>query len=205
MLGRYSRGPPSSLGRRPDAYRGRRDCDNSGSCRGRGGERGRSAPGMCQRRHPSTDGPSVANKIRQPRVIVPLFGGRSPARLVLLSSRGGTRASPAVLPESPARMVECRHGELKPRWPFAAVPVQVRLRAPPCRPLAGRASSGALDTSLALFFSLPSSTRNRLPSVRVVRYVGKGRKDRPEAGEPFFCLPITLDAKAAQCGHGGVR
>lgn len=44
-------------------------------------------------------------------------------------------------------MVECRHGELKPRCPFEGVPVQVRLRAPPHVSAQAATSSASAQSS----------------------------------------------------------
>ena len=64
---------------------------------------------MCGWRIPWADAPSDANKIRQHRVAPPLFGGSVPI------GSAHSKWSPW-----PARMVECRHGELKPRCPSRA-------------------------------------------------------------------------------------
>ncbi len=75
------------------------------------------ASGMCQRRVRPADAPSGANKIRQRRSTVQPFVAPSPARLVLLSFEGTAVRRMCGSESAPARMVECRHGELKPRWP----------------------------------------------------------------------------------------
>lgn len=68
-----------------------------------------------------TDAPSDVNKIRQHRADVPLNEGRAPI---------GSCANAEL---RDARMVECRHGELKPRWPSGRTgssPVPGTTRAP---------------------------------------------------------------------------
>ncbi len=66
-------------------------------------------------------------------------------------------------------MVECRHGELKPRCPFEGVPVQVRLRAPllsRCVTI-GEGSTGwaiALPAAGCDFAALPEGSSARRPA-----------------------------------------
>lgn len=87
------------------------------------------ARGMCHWLLPPADAPSVAHKIRQRRSTVQPFVRRSPARLVLLSSRGWPyyvcTAVGAPLPGWwNADTASLNLAGLR------AVPVQVRLRAP---------------------------------------------------------------------------